>query len=139
MPTLANLILLYDGVCGLCNRLVRFVLKRDRRAQFRFASLQSAYAGRILQPYGVDPRDLDTLCVVEEPGGPLATRSDAAILILRKLGGSWAVIALVLRIFPKPLRDWGYGVIARRRYRIFGKYETCPLPEKKYRERFLDL
>lgn len=137
MPDPSNPVLLYDGVCGLCNRLVRLVLKHDTLAHFRFASLQSDYAARVLQPRGLDPRDLNTIHVVEEPAGPLAQRSEAVILILRELGGFWTAVALALRIFPKPLRDWGYRIIARHRYRIFGKYDTCPLPEKKYQERFL--
>jgi predicted DCC family thiol-disulfide oxidoreductase YuxK len=138
MTDSANPVLLYDGVCGLCNRLVRFVLKRDHHARFRFASLQSNYAGRILKRHSVDPGDLDTLYCVEEPGERLAAGSDAVISALRGLGGFWAAVAVALRIFPKPLRYWGYRVVARRRYRIFGKYESCPVPEKKYRDRFLD-
>jgi predicted DCC family thiol-disulfide oxidoreductase YuxK len=133
----ANPVLLYDGVCGLCNRLVRFVLKHDRQAQFRFASLQSAYAAGILQPHNLDPNDLDTVYVVQKSGA-LVARSDAVISVLNELGNFWAAIAVVLRILPKSPRDWGYGVVARRRYRVFGKYETCPLPEKKYQDRFLD-
>jgi predicted DCC family thiol-disulfide oxidoreductase YuxK len=136
MPDPANPILLYDGVCGLCNRLVQFVLRRDSRARFRFASLQSDYAIRILQRHGLDPQDLDTLYVVA--GERLATRSDAVIFILRELGGFWRFLSFALRILPKPLRDWGYGAIARHRYRIFGKYQNCPLPERKYQDRFLD-
>lgn len=139
MPDPARMVLLYDGICGLCNRLVRFVLKRDARAHFRFASLQSPYAGRILRRHGLDPTDLDTLYLIEEPDGLVANRSDAVIFILRKLGGFWTVIALAMRTLPRPLRDWGYSVAACRRYRVFGKYEACPLPEPKYRERFLDL
>jgi predicted DCC family thiol-disulfide oxidoreductase YuxK len=139
MPDPANPVLLYDGVCGLCNRLVRFVLKRDRRARFRFASLQSTYAARILKPYGLDPQDLNTLYVVEEDGERLIARSDAVIFMLHELGGLWHAVSVALRIFPKPLRDWGYKVVARHRYRIFGHYETCPLPEKKYQDRFLDV
>ena len=134
----ANPVLLYDGVCGLCNRLVQFVLKRDRHAHFRFASLQSDYAARILQRHGLDPHDLDTLYVVEEPGEQLLTRSDAVIFILRELGGFWRAVAVALSIFPKSLRDWGYDIVSRHRYRIFGKYETCKLPEQKYQDRFLD-
>jgi predicted DCC family thiol-disulfide oxidoreductase YuxK len=133
-----NPVLLYDGVCGLCNRLVRFVLKHDTLSHFRFASLQSDYAARVLKPRGLDPSDLNTIYVVQEPAGPLAQRSDAVILILRKLGGFWAAVGLALRIFPKPLRDWGYGVLARQRYRTFGKFETCLLPETQYQDRFLD-
>ena len=139
MPDLANPVLLYDGVCGLCNRLVRFVLKRDRRARFRFASLQSTYAARILKPHGLDPQDLNTLYVVEEEGERLIVRSDAVIFMLYEMGGLWRAASVALRIFPKPLRDWGYSVIARHRYRIFGQYETCLLPEEKYQDRFLDV
>ncbi|MGA9812306.1 MAG: DCC1-like thiol-disulfide oxidoreductase family protein [Terriglobales bacterium] len=136
MPASANPILLYDGVCGLCNRQVRFVLRRDRLARFRFASLQSDYAARILNSRGLDPHDLNTLYVLD--GELLIIRADAVIFILRNLGGLWQAAATALRIFPKPLRDWGYNVVARHRYRIFGKYETCQLPEKKYQDRFLD-
>ena len=139
MADSVNPILLYDGVCGLCNRLVRFVLKHDKRAQFRFASLQSDYAVRILQAQDLDPHDLDTLYYVDESGKRLAARSDAVISVLRELGGFWSAIAVALRFFPQSLRDWGYGVVARHRYRIFGKYESCPLPEKKYQDRFLDV
>jgi predicted DCC family thiol-disulfide oxidoreductase YuxK len=138
MTDSANPVLLYDGVCGLCNQLVQFVLKHDRKAQFRFASLQSAYATRILQRHELDPHDLDTFYVVQESGARVSARSDAVIFVLRELGGFWAATAVALCIFPKPLRDWGYGVVARYRYRIFGKYESCLVPEKKYRDRFLD-
>jgi predicted DCC family thiol-disulfide oxidoreductase YuxK len=139
MPNSANPILLYDGVCGLCNRLVQFVLKHDTAAHFRFVSLQSNYAARILKNYSLDPQDLDTVYVIEAPGTQPKSRSDAVISILRTLGEFWTVVATILRIFPKPLRDWGYNIVARRRYRIFGKYESCPLPERKYQDRFLDM
>jgi len=138
MPEPANPVLLYDGVCGLCNCLVRFVLKRDRRAYFRFASLQSDYAARILKSHGLDSRDLNTLYVVQEDIERLVVRSDAVILMLYELGGLWRAVSVALHIFPKPLRDWGYNVVARHRYRTFGKYETCLLPAKKYHDRFLD-
>jgi predicted DCC family thiol-disulfide oxidoreductase YuxK len=136
MPSPANPILLYDGVCGLCNRLVQFALKRDHRARFRFAALQSTYATRILKSHGLDPPDLNTLYVVEDER--LSTRADAVIFIFQELGGLWRVAAATLRIFPKPLRNWGYRIVARHRYRIFGHYDTCLLPEKKYQDRFLE-
>jgi predicted DCC family thiol-disulfide oxidoreductase YuxK len=139
MPTPANPLLLYDGFCGLCNRLVRFVLKHDPQARFRFASLQSAYAAPILKPHGLDPQDLNTLYVVQEDGERLTVRSDALIFVLYELGGLWRAVSVALSIFPKPLRDWGYNVVARHRYRIFGQYETCLLPEKKYQDRFLGI
>ena len=133
----ANPILLYDGVCGLCSRLVQFVLKRDSSRHLRFASLQSDFASRILQRLGLDANDLDTVYLVE-PGERLTARSDAVISVLRKLGGFWSAVALLLRALPKSLRDWGYDIIARSRYRIFGKHDSCLLPEEKYRDRFLD-
>ena len=133
----ANPILLYDGVCGLCSRLVQFVLKRDSSRHFRFASLQSDFASRILQRHGLDPNDLDTVYLVE-PGERLIARSDAVISVLRRLGGFWGALALLLRALPKSLRDWGYDIIAHSRYRIFGKHDSCLLPEEKYRDRFLD-
>lgn len=138
MADSANPILLYDGVCGLCNRLVQFVLKRDSSGYFRFASLQSGFASRILRQHGFDPDDLDTVYLVEEPGERLTARSDAVISVLRKLGGLWPAVAFLLRALPKSLRDWGYNVVARNRYRIFGKHDICLLPEEKYRHRFLD-
>jgi len=139
MADTANPVLLYDGVCGLCNRLVRFALKHDKHAHFRFASLQGAYAARILQGHQLDPHDLDTFYVVQGSGERITARSDAVISVLRELGGFWSAIAVALGLFPRSLRDWGYGVVARHRYRIFGKYESCPLPERKYQNRFLDV
>jgi predicted DCC family thiol-disulfide oxidoreductase YuxK len=133
----ANPVLLYDGVCGLCNRLVQFILRHDAKAYFRFARLQGDYATRVLKFHNLDPDDLNTLYLVE-PDKPLQVRSDAVIFILRNLGGSWGVVGFTLRIFPKAIRDWGYGIVARHRYRVFGKYETCLLPDKKYQDRFLD-
>src|SRR6185312_13336185 len=112
MPDPANPILLYDGVCGLCNRLVQFALKHDTAAHFRFASLQSGYAARLLQPHAVNPDDLDTVYVIEAPEAVPKSRSDAVISILRTLGGFWSAVATALRICPRPLRDWGYNVVA---------------------------
>jgi predicted DCC family thiol-disulfide oxidoreductase YuxK len=137
-----NPILLYDGVCGLCNRLVQFGLRRDRNRRLRFASLQSDFAAKILQHHGLSPRDLDTVYLVEDQGladERLSARSDAIISVLRRIGGPWPVAAALLRIVPRWLRECGYKVIARNRYRIFGKSDTCLLPEARYRDRFLDL
>lgn len=139
-------ILLYDGVCGLCNRLVRFVLQRDPAEMFRFAALQSPLAERILARHGADPRDLDTLYVVvnaEQPDETLLPRSDAVIFIMRRLGGAgrsfWRMAGILLQLVPRAVRDWGYGVVARSRYRMFGRYNACPLPTEETRSRFLDL
>jgi predicted DCC family thiol-disulfide oxidoreductase YuxK len=137
-----NPIIFYDGVCGLCNRLVQFVLRHDSRDRFRFASLQSDFAAHVLQRHGAAPEDLDTMYVVldhEPPEERLASRSDAAIVVLRELGGGWSVLGLTLRALPGWLRNWGYSLVARNRYRTFGKYDSCPIPSEKDRRKFLDL
>ena len=134
-------ILLYDGVCGLCNRSVQFILRRDRKAIFRFASLQNPFAQTILARHGADPADLDTVYLVvnyNQPDEALLARSDAVADVLRRLGGVWSVFAAALRLVPRPLRHWGYSLVARNRYRIFGHYDTCPLPTPETRSRFLD-
>jgi predicted DCC family thiol-disulfide oxidoreductase YuxK len=138
----AGPILLYDGVCGLCNRLVQFSLPRDVNRRLRFAALQSDFAARILSRHAINPLDLDTVYFVEACGQPaerLLVRSDAIISVLRQIGGGWSVAAVLLRVLPRWFREWGYKIIARNRYRIFGRSDSCLLPEKKYQDRFLDM
>jgi predicted DCC family thiol-disulfide oxidoreductase YuxK len=135
-------IVLYDGFCGLCNRLVRFVLNHDREGVFHFASLQSGLAASILASHGASPTALDTVYIVlnhTQPEESLRARSDAVVFLLQRLGGIWRIAACVLGLIPRPLRDRAYGAIARNRYRIFGRYDTCPLPNEGTRSRFLDL
>jgi predicted DCC family thiol-disulfide oxidoreductase YuxK len=143
MPaSISNPVILYDGVCGLCNRLVQFVLNHDSQDRFRFASLQSDFAARVLRRHGTAPEELDTVYVVSDhalPGERLASRSDAAVVVLRELGGVWNVLGAALRWLPRWLRNWGYNLVARNRYRIFGKYGSCPIPSEKDRRKFLDL
>lgn len=129
-------LILYDGVCGLCNRLVQFVLKHDREQIFRFAALQGSTAEAILRRFGENPQALDTMYVVT--GERLLARSDAAMLIAQQLGGAWRALAAMFRVLPKGIREWTYNQVARRRYRLFGRYETCPLPDARVRERFLE-
>jgi predicted DCC family thiol-disulfide oxidoreductase YuxK len=134
-------ILLYDGVCGLCNRLVQFILRRDRDAVFRFASLQSSFAGTILARHGASVVDLDTVYIVlnhSNPGESLLARSDAVVYVLKQLGGVGRFCALLFHLLPRALRDWIYRAVARNRYRVFGRYDTCPLPIQETRTRFLD-
>ena len=134
-------LVLYDGVCGLCNRTVQFVLRRDRADVFRFAALQSGLAARILARHGADATDLDTLYVVlnpEQADEGLLARSDAVLYILGGLGAVWRMIASVLKVVPRGLRDWVYGLVARYRYGVFGKYDTCPVPSAETRRKFLE-
>ncbi len=134
-------IILYDGVCGLCNRFVQFILRRDRNAVFRFASLQNAFAAPILARHRANPSDLDTVYVVvnhELPGEYLLSRSDAALFVLKQLAGLWRPAASLLQLLPQFFRDAAYNVVARHRYRLFGRSEVCALPRDQDRTRFLD-
>jgi len=133
-------ILLYDGVCGLCNRLTQFLLKRDHKDRLLFASLQSDFASVILKRHGKNAQDLNTIYVVkdyEQPTESLLARSDAILYITKQLGGFWS-LAGVARVLPRWLRDRFYNLVARNRYKVFGKQETCMLPEPRYRQKFLD-
>ena len=142
MPkTSSNTLVLYDGVCGLCNGLNQFILRRDREDSFRFASLQSEFAASLLQRYDINAVDLDTVYVVADYGQPnqrLFARSDAIFHVIGQLGGIWRILK-VGKVLPKPFRDALYNVVASNRYRVFGKYDTCLMPEERYRKKFLDL
>jgi predicted DCC family thiol-disulfide oxidoreductase YuxK len=140
-------IMLYDGVCGLCNRMVQFVLKRDWDGIFHFAALQSQVAESILKLHGKNAADLNTVYVVlnfdpadpEKSSGEILERSNAVLYMMRRLGGFWAVSGNLLRMIPRNVRDWGYSIVARIRYRVFGKYDTCTVPNAETRARFLGL
>jgi len=141
MASSSHPVLLYDGVCGLCNRLVQFTLCHDHKHTFRFASLQGPTAASILERHRQSLANLDTFYVVtdlDHPAEQLQSRSDAALFVLRDLGGGWRVLAALGRLLPKILRDTLYNVVARNRYRMFGKFETCPLPDPKDRPKFLE-
>jgi predicted DCC family thiol-disulfide oxidoreductase YuxK len=126
-------VLLFDGVCTLCNGFVRFVIERDPAGRFQFAPLQSAAARRVL---GAAPQPLpDSLVLVEN--GRLFTRSTAALRVARGLRFPWP-LAYVFVAVPRPVRDWMYDVVARNRYRWFGRRDACMVPTPKLRARFLD-
>ncbi len=141
MPAPSNPIVLYDGVCGLCNRLVQFILRRDHDDQFRFASLQSPFVAEILQRHALAP-DLNTVYVVmdyQQPYEQLLARSSAILFVLQGLRYPWPLLAKVSHLMPRSLRDAIYNRIARNRYRVWGKYDICPLPNPKDRHKFLDV
>jgi predicted DCC family thiol-disulfide oxidoreductase YuxK len=134
-------LVLYDGVCGFCNRMNQFVLARDARALFDFASLQSPSGHRILQRFGKRAADLDTFYVVENyqsTAPSLLSKSSAALFVVRTIGGPWRWLA-VLGGLPTALRNAGYDFVARRRYRLFGRSEVCMLPPPEHRQRFIDV
>src|SRR5215469_11523924 len=134
-------VLLYDGVCGFCNRLVQLVLRHDDEKVLRFASLQSSFGSRVLTLHGVDTSAMRTAYVLAtgDQGQVLLQRSEAILFLLDRFGGIWSMLAQMVRLVPLRIRDWAYNVIARHRYRIFGRYESCPLPSAADHERFLDL
>jgi len=135
----AKHLILYDGVCGLCNGLVRFVLPRDRKDRFRFAPLQGDLARETLRRYGRDPGKLDTVYVLEGFAGRaprLLDRDRASIFVLERLGFPW-MLAWTLHVVPGFLRRPVYNFIARRRYGWFGTYGECPIPAPEYRHKFL--
>jgi predicted DCC family thiol-disulfide oxidoreductase YuxK len=127
-------LLLFDGVCGLCIRAVQSILERDPEGRVRFASIQSDLGGQLYREQGFDPAD-PTSMVLLTPRGAFA-HSSAAIELGRILGGRsrWLVL---LKIIPRPLRDWAYRFVARHRYRWFGKKDQCMLPKPGWQERFV--
>ena len=127
-------VILYDGVCVFCSRWVRFVAARDVARRFRFTAIQSGYGAQLAQAFGINPEDPDTNAVIH--GGEVFFKSDAALTVLSNLPG-WGWVR-VLRAVPKPLRDAAYGLIARNRYRIFGKYEACFVPDAEMRARVME-
>ncbi|HVJ08478.1 MAG TPA: DCC1-like thiol-disulfide oxidoreductase family protein [Acidisarcina sp.] len=140
-PQLAgHSLILYDGVCGLCNRLVQFVLRHDRQDHYRFCALQNPLAANILARHGLNPSILDTVYLVTEPFSPgerLLQRSDAALAVLARLGGGWLLLARLFRLAPRSLRNFAYGIVARTRYSLFGRLGSCPLPAPAESHRFL--
>lgn len=130
----ANLIL-FDGVCNLCNGAVRFVIRRDPKGIFRFASLQSRMGERIVKQLRPGTRDLYSIIFLKE--GRVYDRSTAALEIARLLGPPWSLF-YVFRIVPRFLRDAIYNLVARYRYRLFGKKDECMIPTPELRARFLE-
>ena len=118
-------LIVFDGMCVLCSANARFVLKQDRRRCFRLTTAQGPLGEALYRHYGLANGDYETMLVID--GGRLLTESDAAIAIARGLGWPWRVAAAA-RIVPRPLRDSVYRLIARNRYRWFGRRETCWVP-----------
>ena len=128
-------VILFDGVCNLCTGSVRFVIERDSRKQFRFASLQSPVAEKLLGPQRNEADRFESVVLVV--GERIYRKSSAALLIARRLDGLWPLLSVLLAI-PRPLRDAVYDWIGRRRYRMFGKRAACWKPRPELADRFLD-
>jgi predicted DCC family thiol-disulfide oxidoreductase YuxK len=127
-------VILYDGVCIFCSRWIRFVATRDDAKRFRFTAIQSDYGARLARAFGIDPDDPDTNAVIH--GGVACFKSDAALTVLSNLPGyRWTRMFFAV---PKPLRNTVYDLVAKNRYRIFGKYDACFVPDEAMRERVVE-
>ena len=127
-------VVLFDGVCNFCNASINFVIEHDSSGYFRFAPLQSEIGEKLTAKYGIDRIETDSVVLVEN--GKVYTHSDAALGIARHLNGVWSW-AYALRVVPRPLRDLVYRLVARNRYRLFGRREACMIPTPEIRARFL--
>ena len=127
-----ELIIFFDGVCGLCNGFIDFIMKVDKKDLFSFSPLQSDFAAKMLPPEKV--QNLDSVVVIID--GQIHTKSKAVLEVLNTLGGRWKLIS-ILGVLPKGLLNIGYDLVASNRYKIFGKKETCRIPTPEERERFI--
>lgn len=127
-------VVLFDGVCNLCNGTVQFLIRQDHQKKLRFASLQGEFGQRILQDAGLQKTDHGSFLFLDN--GNIYTHSTGALRVLSHLGGGWKILS-GLRVVPRFIRDGVYHFIARNRYRWFGKRESCMVPGEGVRERFL--
>lgn len=145
-----RVLVVFDGCCGLCNRSVRWFLRRDGGDRLRFVPFESPLVAGLLVRHGIGATGQGlgpgsgsgpaSILVVRDPGGPkeqLLDRSTGVLALLGELPRPWPAVGAVLGWIPRPLRDLGYRLIARWRYRIWGRYESCPLPTAEERGRFL--
>ena len=128
-------IILFDGVCNLCNSAVKFVLKRDKDSVFKFASLQSDIAKKLLKDFKVSGIDNGTFVLIVD--GEVYTRSTAALKVSKHLSGLWPLMTIFM-IVPRFIRDWVYNLVSKNRYRWFGKRDTCMIPSPEMKIKFLN-
>ncbi|HEY0263820.1 MAG TPA: DCC1-like thiol-disulfide oxidoreductase family protein [Granulicella sp.] len=135
-------VLLFDGVCGLCNRLVLWLLRADREGRLRFVPLESPLGRELLGRFSMTPDTNDGVVLLTDiltAQERLYRRSDAMSETLVRIGGGQRLLGRLLRLCPRPLREWGYGVVARSRYRLFGQYDACSMPTEAERARILGI
>lgn len=128
-------IIVFDGVCVLCNGWVRFLLRHDREARFRFAAMQTDAGRALLARHGLDPDDPSSFLLIDD--GTAWTDTDAIARVLATLGSPWTIAAALLRVTPRGLRDRAYRFVARHRYRLFGRHTACALPPEDAAARFM--
>ena len=133
-------LVLYDGVCGLCSRLLQFLLKHDHRAVFNFAALQSATGKAMVARWGGNPDELTSFYVLANyrtGDARMFSKSSAALFVAGELGWPWKA-AVLMRVLPGAILDRVYDVVAESRYRVFGRYEQCLTPRPEFRRRFVE-
>lgn len=130
-----NNILLFDGVCNLCNGAVQFILKRDSQGKFKFASLQSEPAQKLLEKFRLPVDTFRSFVLIQ--GDQYSIKSTAALSVLKEIGGFWKIFYVFILV-PRKLRDFFYDLVAKSRYRIFGKRETCMIPAPELKDRFME-
>lgn len=133
-PYMETPLILFDGYCNLCSRAVKFIIARDRKGIFRFTALQSQKGLLLLRQFNLPADQVESVVLIQ--GDKLYTKSTAALRILKELHG-WPKLVAVFIILPRPLRDFVYDVIAKTRYWIFGKRDTCMVATKEISDRFL--
>jgi len=127
-------VLLFDGLCNLCNGSVNFILKRDEACKYKFASLQSEIGIELAKKYNIDTNIVDSIVLIRDD--KVFIKSSAILEVLKDLPIGWRLFRIGI-ILPKFVRDWLYDIIAKHRYKIFGKKDECPTPSKDVQDRFL--
>lgn len=127
-------IILFDGLCNLCNRSVRFIIKRDKQGVFKFVPLHSDLAKALLRKYNLTSKKIDSIVLIKDNSYYL--KSTAVLNILKDLKGGWGLLYGLI-VIPRFLRDFIYDLIAKSRYKLFGKMDNCMVPDEKIKEKFL--
>lgn len=133
---MSDRVLVFDGVCVLCSHWVSFVLRHDRQRLYKFSAMQTPTGRDLLLRHDIDPDDPKSFLLLEGGRGYMDT--DGIIRVLRSFGGGWHIIALLIRLVPRFLRDPVYRSIARNRYRLFGRHDACMIPSAHTADRFLN-
>lgn len=129
-------VLFFDDVCNLCNSLVNFIIRHDSKGVFKFASIQSKHGREIINLTGNLRKTPDSIVLLKD--GKQLYKSEAILSVLKELGGGMRLLSHLLSVFPRGMSDFVYDIIAKNRYRLFGKRKACVIPAKEIRQRFLD-
>ncbi|MGL4491086.1 MAG: thiol-disulfide oxidoreductase DCC family protein [Rhizobiaceae bacterium] len=135
IPATANNLIVFDGICVLCNGMVQFIIRRDKAARFHFMTAQSKTGEALYARMGKKDGDYETYFFIAD--GKVYEKFDAFLAVMARLGWPWRAFA-VLKPLPLPLKNWLYDRVARNRYRLFGKRDACMVPEPNVKARFLD-